>query len=831
MLCGKSQYLLEIPTREKEMSMPKIKAVFACLLIFLIVLSEAGCAIVSKDEPKPKKPVITDRLRTLPAGSVRLSGFMQERLQQQSEYLFDEKTLAEMVDAIRKRPHRIVDGKPTCLAEGEFWGKAVRALCRYYQYSGDERLRKLLDMTVADLMSLQETDGCISDTVPELQPYHSDMWDRKYTLLGLVNTYESTGDPRVLRSAIKMADHTLSQVGPSPKVRIVDTSFNSSPTNPTGWFYGIESSSILEPFMRLYHLTGKKEYFEFARYIVEDEGCTSTGNLFEEMLAGKDARDLVLGKACHAYSITSCFEGLMEYYRATGNENCKNAAMKLYENIQAKELAVIGTYCGLGPGGNENFCHTALYQTCPKVQGLEACSAPRWMAFCRHLLGITGDSKFADDYELSLYNAVLGSIRPDGKAVDYFTHLTGTRPDLKRNFRREFNGKSFTCCSYNVGETLACVPFTAVMSGDDGPVLNLYIPGRANVKLADGNEVAIKLSTDYPKTGEVTIDVSPLKPARFPIRLRIPQWSKQTSVTVNGIEQEAKPGRYLVLDQDWKAGDRILLSLDMRCRLVRSPEGSPKSADGFRVLVRGPLVLARDKRLGGNIHEEVDIQADGQGYVAVTPITPTVPALVQFAVPISGGGSFPVIDFAASGNTWDERSERVTWIPRIAPPSARWIWFPDTGNSARNAPVGKRWFRRVVKIPEGRQIKQATVTMCADNEFTLFINGRKVGSGTSWQTPVKMDLTSGVKPGPMVLAVEAVNTEFTGPSNAAGLLGRVQVEFVTGPPMIQFTDGSWKTSDKEITGWQAPGFSDDAWKQVRVLGRIGMSPWGGLDEF
>ncbi len=357
----------------------------------------------------------------------------------------------------------------------------------------------------------------------------------------------------------------------------------------------------------------------------------------------------------------------MEYYRVTGNEKWKKAAMKLYENILAKELAVIGTYCGLGPGGNENFCHTGLYQTNSKRQGLEACSAPRWMALCQHLLLVTGDSKYMDEYERSFYNAILGSIRQDGRAVDYFTRLSGTRPDMRRNFRREFAHESFTCCSYNVGETMACVPFSTIMKAEGGPVVNLFIPFEAKLELADDNEVTITQKTDYPKTGEVTINVDPLKPARFPLRLRIPQWSRQTSVKVNGTEQELKPGTYLLVDREWKAGDSIKLSLDMRCRLVRSPEGSPEEADRFRVLVRGPIVLARDKRLGGNIHEEVNIQADGEGYVAVRPLDPTVQALVQFAVPSADGGSFPVIDFATSGNTWDEQSERVTWIPQISP--------------------------------------------------------------------------------------------------------------------------------------------------------------------
>lgn len=626
------------------------------------ILAASTGPLFSAEKAALSKPAVRDCFQTLPPGSLQLTGYVQDQIRKQSDYLFDRQVLAEMVDKIRIQPHRIVNGRPTGLAEGEFWGKAVRALSRHYQYSGDPALKERLEETVADLMSVQTADGCISDTIPELQPYHSDIWDRKYTLLGLINAYEATGNRRILQSAVEMADHTLSQVGPPPKVRIVHTSFNSSPTNPDGWFYGVESSSILEPIMRLHHLTGKEEYLEFARYIVEDEGCTSTGNLFEEMLSGKDASELVLGKACHAYSITSCFEGLMEYYRATGNDKWKEAAMKLYENILAKELAVIGTYCGLGRGGHENFLHSGLRQACPEGHGLEACSATRWMALLQHLSLITGESRFMDQYERSLYNALLGSIKPNGTAVDYFTYLNGTRPELKQNFRREFAHHSFTCCSYNVGETMACIPFCTVMRGGGGPVVNLYIPGTARVKLPGGDEVVITQTTDYPKTGEVTLEVRPSKPARFPIRLRIPEWSRQTSVSVNGRSRDAEPGSYLVLDREWRDGDTISLSLDMRCRLVKSPEGSPAAADRFRALVRGPIVLARDKRLGGDIHEPVRIAADAEGYVALEAMDPAVPAMVQFAVPVEGGGRFPVIDFATSGNTWDLRSERVTWI-------------------------------------------------------------------------------------------------------------------------------------------------------------------------
>src|SRR5210317_1839408 len=134
--------------KEKDMRKKKIKAVLACI----IVLSVYGCAPVSDDPPSLVEPVVKDNLQLLPYGSVKLSGFVQERLQQQSEYLFDEQFLAEMVDAIRMQPHRLINGKPTGLAEGEFWGKAVRALSRYYQYSGDQHLLETLETAVADIM-------------------------------------------------------------------------------------------------------------------------------------------------------------------------------------------------------------------------------------------------------------------------------------------------------------------------------------------------------------------------------------------------------------------------------------------------------------------------------------------------------------------------------------------------------------------------------------------------------------------------------------------------------------------------------------------------------
>ena len=261
-----------------------------------------------------------------------------------------------------------------------------------------------------------------------------------------------------------------------------------------------------------------------------------------------------------------------------------------------------------------------------------------------------------------MYNALLGRFDPHWARLLTTTHsLNGTRP-AQVNYHKVFNGHDITCCFYNVTDTLALIPTVAVLIGDGGPVVNLYIPGNRRVPLADGNEVTLERASDYPRSGEIRIVIRPLRPVCLLIRLRIPEWSIKTRcgrMQAKSVRQSQEP-----TCASTPPGGRvtIFLTLDMCCRLVRSPKGSPKSAEAFRALVRGPIVLARDQRLGGNIDEAEDIEADAGGYVELKPMATTIPAMMQFTVPSAHGGSFPVVDFATSGDTWDARLKRVTWI-------------------------------------------------------------------------------------------------------------------------------------------------------------------------
>ena len=189
------------------------------------------------------------------------------------------------------------------------------------------------------------------------------MWERKYVLLGLDEYYQNVEkDPAVLQAMIDEADATVAQIGPPPKTPIVDQGW--SPNH-------IESSTILEPMMRLYKLTGRESYLAFARYIVEVEGGAKGYRIIEDALNNKPPEQIG-GPYPKAYEMMSLFEGVVEYHRVTGDDKWKQAVLNLYRNIREKEITVIGNGGGDQPYHpavmGEGWDNTALEQTNPNIK-------------------------------------------------------------------------------------------------------------------------------------------------------------------------------------------------------------------------------------------------------------------------------------------------------------------------------------------------------------------------------------------------------------------------------------------------------------------------------
>lgn len=151
---------------------------------------------------------------------------------------------------------------------------------------------------------------------------------------------------------------------------------------------------------------------------------------------------------------------------------------------------------------------------------------------------------------------------------------------------------------------------------------------------------------------------------------------------------------------------------------------------------------------------------------------------------------------------------------------ASWIWFPEA--DAANPPAATRGFRTTFIAPAMGRGSKAEILATADNEFSLFVNGRRAGQGMEWTDPARWDVTHLVAPGTNTVAIEAVNTA-DGP---AGLIAAVRLTRRGAPASTRVTGAGWRCSEAPPAGWQKPGFDDSAWPAARVLGAYGIPPWG-----
>ncbi|RME90890.1 MAG: alpha-rhamnosidase [Verrucomicrobia bacterium] len=169
---------------------------------------------------------------------------------------------------------------------------------------------------------------------------------------------------------------------------------------------------------------------------------------------------------------------------------------------------------------------------------------------------------------------------------------------------------------------------------------------------------------------------------------------------------------------------------------------------------------------------------------------------------------------------WIGRDEEE---PDQAVVKGNWMWA-DEGNPAEAAPVGTRYFRRAFDLLGGRRVRSARWWVTADNRFRAFVNGEIVGEGANFKRVWALDVTRRLRPGRNVLAIEATNDGET--PNPAAVFSRLEVEFEDGKSLVLESDGQWRTSGEPALRWKEPAFDDAAWRPAKVLGAVGMAPWG-----
>lgn len=621
-------------------------------LWLLILFLSPAFAQESKLKQSSNYTKIVDVLQ--PASSSQMMGFVRDKLAAS----YQNRILTQDVDRLVS-PFR--DRTETRCWQTEFWGKWFTSAVLAYRYYPDSKLKDILDKAVNGLIATQTPDGYIGNYADASHLESWDIWGRKYCMLGLLAYYDITKDKKVLQATGKLADHLIKELA-DKNVLIVKK----------GNHRGMAASSVLEPICLLYMRTGEKKYLDFAEEIVRQWETPDGPQLISKADVDVSKRfpkaKVWFGweQGQKAYEMMSCYEGLLELYRLTGKVEYKEAVEKTWQNIQNTEINVVGSGSAMECwfGGKE-------LQTLPISNYQETCVTATWIKLNQQLLRLTGEAKYADAIELAYYNALLGAMKPDGSDWAKYTPLSGQRMDGD-----EQCGMGLNCCVASGPRGLFTFPLTAVMNRKDGLQVNFFVEGTYTSQTPGKQKVEIVQETNYPVNGKITIKVVLPKSEEMALRIRIPEWSKQSSLTVNGETiKEVVSGQCTVIQRRWNSGDVINLGLDMRGRVLKLGKLPENIA-----IVRGPIVLARDARLPGPVIDAVmSPVTDKDGYLSLELTQQNQKGIwMQFKATFKPEsykeeGSHPIslilCDYASAGNTCDEQSRFRVWFPQLLDPS------------------------------------------------------------------------------------------------------------------------------------------------------------------
>jgi DUF1680 family protein len=340
-------------------------------------------------------------------------------------------------------------------------------------------------------------------------------------------------------------------------------------------------------------------YIQLAKFLLD---CRRNGSEYDQSHVPVQQQYEAVG---HSVRAVYCYSGMADVATETGDPDYRSAVMSLWDNIVNRKYYVTG---GIGSGEtSEGFGPDYSLRNGAYCESCASCGE----IFFQYKMNLSyHDARYADLYEQTMYNALLGSFDLDGKNFYYQNPLDSGRP------RYAWHG--CPCCVGNIPRTLLMVPTWTYVKDDDGIYVNLFIGSTIKVSSVAGTNVEMVQKTDYPWSGNVSIIVNPQRETKFAIRVRAPNRSVSrlypatpnadgiTSIVVNGspITPDIVDG-YAVVDRIWKAGDKIDVVLPMTVQRVKCRD--EVVADRGRVALQyGPLVYNIESADGNNMDAVLD---------------------------------------------------------------------------------------------------------------------------------------------------------------------------------------------------------------------------------
>lgn len=566
---------------------------------------------------------VENKIKSPALGSTRFYGEIGKRIDTFCRERVTGKDARELInkEAEKAFEEKIDDQFSYGLWRSEFWGKLFVSAARVCRMYGDEEFKEYIRSAAYSLLKYQREDGYLNTyknsrnvfkadpkvTIHEIGwpcTFNWNIWGRKYTLWALLECATLLDDGKILDAADRMAAQLLCEVK-DLGVRLKDT----------GVLQGLPSCSILKPMLLLYRLTAKKEYLDFCLDIAkewerEDNECP---NLLTSPLSGKAPAEWfdIAEKdgtewSAKAYEMMSCYDGLCELYRVTGEEKYIHCVKALYEVLIKYESNILGSvgYC-------ETFVNSSDYPD----SATEICDVIHWMRICYELFSLTGEVKYMHSFERAYVNAFFAGVYEDGKSGAFFIrssgrHMTG-KPQCDTTYQH--------CCVNNVPRGFANAAEAAVMFSDDKIYVNMFVPA----KCVSG-DVNVEIGNGYFTSGCVDIGYSGVQPGTS-LMIRIPEWSRKTTLFHNGSEIAASCGEYAEIRVSGTSG-KINVKFDMTPEVLPYAGSTENRFDALpyedyhirrwcdehggaanRTLMlknpkstvrRGALILARSKKLG-----------------------------------------------------------------------------------------------------------------------------------------------------------------------------------------------------------------------------------------
>ncbi len=480
--------------------------------------------------------------------------------------------------------------------DGDFY-KWIEAACAVLAVTHDEALKKHIDMAITAIAAAQRDDGYIHTPVligqrngaPDAQPFQDrfafEMYNMGHLLTAACLHQRVTGEEKFLDVAKKTADFLVRRFA-SPTPELARNSVCPS------HYMGV---------VAMYRTTRDPRYLELAKTFLDMRNLVTDGtDDNQDRIPFVQQREAV----GHAVRANYLYAGAADLYLETGDDQLWQPLQQIWSNVVSRKMYITGAcgalFDGASPDGSHDQqqiarVHQAYgrnYQLPQVTAHSETCANIGNLLWNWRMFLATGEARFVDIMERTLYNSILSGISLEGVDYFYVNPLRQTDP-LPAELRWPRTRVPFLvsfCCPPNVLRTIAETNGYAYSKTADSIWLNLYGSSKLKTTL-QGQPLEITQVTRYPWDGQISIQIDACPRKAFSIFLRIPGWTSKATISINGQQEgaESKPGTYCELNRRWNPGDLLQFKLSMTAKLVEAHPLVEESRNQVAVQ-RGPLV-------------------------------------------------------------------------------------------------------------------------------------------------------------------------------------------------------------------------------------------------